>query len=91
MGKQRSGGTGPSAQQNANAKQLLDAVNRLADGTIMMAENMSELSDKLELVSTQFSVLIAAEAEKRNQPVQNMVEGLLKNLGEHAFRGGNRR
>ena len=63
---------------------------RAQGASAQQAEQMSELTDRLDLVTTQFSVLIASEAERRNQPVQNMVEGILKNLGEHAFSGRRR-
>jgi hypothetical protein len=100
MGKSKGGndGGGPTPPPiNPASQELLEAVQALAYGVTGLAESLpvyaervEVLIERLEVVSQQFAVLIAAEAERRNVSADNLVKGMLMNLGRSVFRSGRR-
>lgn len=67
------------------SQELLEAVNALAWGVTSLAESLPQMVEQLEVVSQQFSVLIAAEAQHRNVSAQNMVRDVLMGLSQKVF------
>lgn len=79
------GGQAPPGENRS--QQLLDAVNALAYGVTSLAESLPQLCETLEVISQQFAVLIAAEAQRRNLSADQFVQGVLQNLGSRIFNG----
>lgn len=85
----QSEGAGPQSQSppiNSKSQELLDSVNALAYGVNSLAEVLPEFVDKLEVVTQQFAVLIAAEAERRHQTADQLASQMLSGLAEKVFR-----
>ena len=70
---------------NPKSQELLDAVNALAYGVTSLADSMPELIERMEIVSQQFAVLIASEAERRKTSADNLVKNMLMGLGSKIF------
>lgn len=80
------GAAGPGIPGVDKSQELLDAVNALAWGVTSLAESIPQLVEQLEVVSQQFAVLIATEAQHRNVSAQNMVKDVLVSLGQKVFK-----
>lgn len=77
------GGPPPGVDKS---QQMLDAINALAWGVVALAESVPQLCETLEVVSQQFAVLIASEAQRRNSTADNLVEHVLMGLGSKVFK-----
>lgn len=76
------GGPPPGVDKS---QQVVDAINALAWGTTALAESLPHLCESLEVVSQQFAVIIASEAQRRNTTAENLVEHVLMGLGSKVF------
>lgn len=82
-------GTAPGGGQPPpgpdKSQELLDAINALAYGVTSLAESVPQLCETLEVVSKQFAVLIASEAQRRSITAETLVEQTLIGLGQRVF------
>lgn len=89
MAKRAGTGGGPvPPPNNAKAQELIDAVNALAYGVNSLAEILPEFMDKLEVVSQQYAVLIASEADRRHISADKLAGDMLANLANRVFGQG---
>lgn len=91
--KRAPGGVGAGFQPppiNPKSQELLDAVNALAYGVNNLADVLPDFMDKLEVVSQQFAVLIASQAEQRQMSADKFANNVLHNLADRVFGGGPR-
>lgn len=83
-GVPRGGEPPPSISEKS--QELLDAINALAYGVTTLSESLPRMIEALEVVSQQFAVIIAAEAQRRNTSAENLVQNMLMNLGQRVFK-----
>jgi hypothetical protein len=91
MGKRPGGNQGGGAKPppiNPASREFLEAVQALAYGVTSLAESLPDLIERLEIVSQQQAVLIAAEAQRRNVSADNLVKDMLMRLGQSVFNPG---
>jgi len=70
------------------SQELLDGVNRLATATENLVEALPVLIESMEVVSQQYAVLIALEAQKRQVTPETLVKNTLEGLFSRVMQRG---